>query len=139
MSWEGWTEEMRQQASQYRADALADGWTSEPLSKWESEDTWSRLHRDEFTLQIVARFPRPRSDHSMEIKKPEGAVHAWGPDGLALKIGYQYSWDEIQAGLTICNECGAHGETFRFSFAGRCCAACLPEMKKKHEYPAWAN
>ena len=139
MSFEGWTEEIRQQAAQYRSDALADGWTSEPLSKWEPEELWSRLRRDGFTLQIVARFPRPRSEHSMECKKPNGAVHAWGPDGMGIKVGRRYSWDEFQAGLTTCNECGAQGETHRFSFAGRCCAACLPAMKKTHEYPGWTN
>ena len=139
MSFEGWTEEIRQQAAQYRADALSDGWTSEPLSKWESEELWSRLHRDGFTLQIVARSPRPKSEHSMEIKNPQGSVHVWGADGMAIKVGRVYSWEEIQAGLTMCNECGAHGPTFRFSFAGRCCATCLPAMRKKHEYPGWTN
>ena len=139
MSFEGWTEEIRQRAAQYRSDALADGWTSEPLSKWESEELWSRLHRDGFTLQIVARLPRPQSEHSIAIKKPNGMVHAWGPDGMGIKIGRHYSWDELRAGLTTCNECGTRGKTYRFSFAGRCCATCLPAMKKKHEYPGWEN
>ena len=139
MNFSGWTEEIRAQAAQYRVDALADGWISEPLSKWESEELWSRLRRDGFTLQIVARPPRPRSEHSIEMKKPSGSVHIWGPDGLSIKISFQYSWKEIQAGLRTCNECGLNGETFRFSFAGRCCAVCLPEMKKKHEYPGWTD
>ena len=75
----------------------------------------------------------------MEIKNPQGSVHVWGADGMAIKVGRVYSWEEIQAGLTMCNECGAHGPTFRFSFAGRCCATCLPAMRKKHEYPGWTN
>jgi len=139
MSWEGWTENMRQHAAQYRADALKDGWTSEPLSKWEAEETWSRLRRDGFVLQIVARPARPRTEHTVERQKPEGGAHVWGPDGLGIKISLTYSWEEIQAGLTTCNECGARGKTVRFSFAGRCCAACLPAMRKQHEGPRLAD
>ena len=134
-----WTEDMRQRAAQYREDALADGWASEPLSKWESEESWSSLRRDGFVLQIVARAPHPKTEHLMEQKNPEGGVWAWGPDGMAISIGSRYSWDELHAGLTTCNECRAHGPTFRYSFAGRCCAGCLPAMRKKHEYPGWTN
>lgn len=43
------------------------------------------------------------------------------------------------------NKCPVCGKSIpidkqeRYSFAGRCCPDCLPEMKKQHEYPGWYN
>lgn len=127
-------------AKAYRVAALADGWTSEPLSRHEDEERWSRLTRDGFTMQVVARSPQAATAHQMEQRKPWGKVSIWGPDGLAIAPPPTYSWPAISAGLRTCEACGtADVETQRFSFAGRCCAACLPVMRAKYEKPGWYN
>lgn len=44
--------------------------------------------------------------------------------------------------INICPVCGKSvpfTNQSGFSFAGRCCKDCLPEMKKKYEYPGWYN
>lgn len=134
-----WTEEARRAAEAYRAAALADGWTSEPLSAHEPEESWSKLTRDGFVMHVVARRPHPPTERLMGRAKPEGAVSVWGPDRLGIKVGKVYSWDEIARGPRTCNECGATDvETFRFSFAGRAYAACIPEMRRVHERPGWS-
>lgn len=44
--------------------------------------------------------------------------------------------------MNICPICGKETpyiEQSLFSFAGRCCKDCLPEMKRKYEQPGWYN
>lgn len=36
------------------------------------------------------------------------------------------------------NGAAPSGFPFRFSFAGRACAACIPEMRRVHERPGWS-
>ena len=76
----------------------------------------------------------------IEQRKPEGSVSIWGPDSLAIAVPMPYSWDAIVAGARTCSACGKTDvDTQRFSFAGRCCAACLPEMRRQHERPGWTS
>jgi hypothetical protein len=70
----------------------------------------------------------------------EASISIWGPDGMAVGVPELYEWGAVKAGLRTCNACGKTDvETFRFSFAGRCCNDCIPAMRKKHEYPGWTN
>ena len=134
------TQEALDGARAYRATALADGWTSEPTYKHEEEERASRHRREGFLISIIAREPRAATERLTKQRKPEGSVSIWGPDGLAITTPMPYSWDTIVAGMRTCSACGKTDvDTQRFSFAGRCCAACLPEMRRKHEYPGWTN
>ena len=49
---------------------------------------------------------------------------------------------KAKAEMNKCPVCGKDisiAKQERYSFAGRCCPDCLPEMKKQHEYPGWYN
>jgi len=104
-----------EQAAKWKSDALADRWSQE-------DDI--RVKREGFTAQI-------RHD----------SVFVWGSDGLVINPApIIYSWDALIAGLRHCHHCGhSDVDTVRYSFAGRCCKACLPEMRREHEYPGWTN
>ncbi len=68
------------------------------------------------------------------------SISLWGPDGLAITPPATYDWPAIQAGATTCRACKKVGvKTVRYSFAGRCCEACLPAMRAAHEKPGWNN
>jgi hypothetical protein len=135
-----YTEEAVAMARQYRLDAIADGWLSEPLSRHEAEERWARLSRGGFVMHVIARTPQARTEHLIETKNYEAAVNVWGPDGLVIVPPAKYDWAAIVASTRTCPECKATDvPTFRYTFAGRACATCLPEMKRKHETPGWEN
>lgn len=72
--------------------------------------------------------------------KYEAEVNIWGPDKLAIRPPATYDFAAIQAAQTTCSHCKKTGvKTQRYSFAGRCCEACLPEMRRKHEGPGWCD
>lgn len=110
--------------------AMSDGWIAEPMYRHEPINHAARLTRQGFVASVMAR-PHPA----------QPGVILWCPDGLQIKTPPgAYSWEAIVAGTRACNECGATDvDTFRYSFAGRCCAACLPAMRKKHEKPGWCD
>lgn len=39
----------------------------------------------------------------------------------------------------VCGKVVPYKDQKRYSFAGRCCPECLPEMQKKYEQPGWYN
>jgi hypothetical protein len=112
----------------WRDDAIVDGWSIEPsYPGHEHIERAARLQKAGYTASIITR----EDWHSINI---------WGPDGLAIQVSIPYSMDAIILGMSVCSNCGTHGvDTVGFSFAGRCCYECLPEMRKKHEYPGWYN
>lgn len=64
----------------------------------------------------------------------------WGPDQLVTEIPMPYSYEIMVSNLRKCKTCGREDiETTRYSFAGRCCHDCLPELRRVHEYPGWTN
>ena len=140
MNAEDFTEDARVAAAAYRLAAVAEGGESEPLYQNEPEEHAAKLRSAAgFVMHVIARSPDDRPEH-VTRRAPEGGVHVWGPDGLAVRVGRTYSREEIDAGLTTCNNCGARAvRTFRYSFAGRACAACLPEMRRLHERRGWAD
>lgn len=122
----------------FRDDAVNDGWVITSTYPFESIDRVSNLSKDGFKLMILSR---DNSDKNGKWKY-EAQVNAWGNDGMVIRISLfqKYLWDYLVAGLRKCKNCGSENvDTFNYSFAGRCCAKCLPEMKKKHEYPGWCD
>lgn len=117
----------------WRDAAIADGWACAPTyGDHESVGRAWRLSRDGFVAQGITR-------EEVGKWKFEARLSVWGPDGKAIRLrGPLYSFDDVQAGVRTCNNCGATDvETHRYSFAGRCCAACLPAMREKHERRGW--
>lgn len=122
---------------QYVADATADGWSIEPTYATESIERAAHLRREGFVMSIIARDDRNEKGRRFMFS---AQVNIWGPDGLAITPPRLYDFDEIKARARTCNNCGAKdAETTRYSFAGRCCANCLPEMRATHEKPGWCN
>lgn len=121
---------------EYREAAIADGWECSPLYRTEDMDRASRLTRDGFVMHVITRDQRGTgSKFGFDV-----SLAAWGLDGLSIKLPRPYpGMDAIVDASKRCHNCGGPGGTERYSFAGRCCAACLPEMRKRHEYPGWNN
>lgn len=132
----------------FRDAAIADNWAHHATYGNEAEDRASRLSKDGFTMKVLTRSrdnevldPKSGYHHSIHGKwKYEAQVSIWGPDRLAINVTPPYNWEQIKAGLRRCHACQAEDvDTQRYSFAGRCCANCRPEMAKQHEKPGWCD
>lgn len=119
-------EKATKKALEFRKAAIADGWEIRPIYEgYEPVEKASKLYRDGFLMMIFTR-------------EKEVEISVWGNDGLCIVVPEEYSFEKIKEGMTFCDNCKATGvKTVRYSFAGRCCNKCLPEMRKKHEYPGW--
>lgn len=117
----------------WREAAVKDGWSIQPTFYTEPVESHASLYKEGFQAHVKARIKTKGK------WKYEAQVCLWGPDRLAVRVPKIYDWEKIVVGLKTCNVCGAIGETFQYSFAGRCCENCLPDMKKKHEYNGWTN
>jgi hypothetical protein len=123
---------------QYISDAVADGWDIKPTYGSEPVERAASLTRDGFHMLIINRS-------ESNGKKPgdwfsESSIHIWGPDGMAIRPPEFYDFEKIKALTAKCPQCGAEGvKTVRYAFAGRCCEACLPAMRAKHEKPGWCD
>jgi hypothetical protein len=125
--------ELIAKALAWREAAMADGWSSQPTYEHESELTAFRLVRDRFQVQGLAR---PETKDTVG----SGEISCWGPDGLHVPVGETYDWPAILRAVETCQYCKAHPvKTERVGFAGRCCAACLPDMRRRIETPGWAE
>ena len=120
----------------FRDAALADGWSIEPTYKnGEAAESYGTLFRDGFTMHAKARVKDVGEKWSYEAE-----IVLWGPDGLCIPTPRVYSMDTLIKSLRVCPKCKTEDvETVRYSFAGRCCKACLPEMQRKQEYPGWTS
>lgn len=115
-----------QTVEEFVAAARADGWAAEQPQ----HAGVVKLQKQGFVLQVILR-----TDGSMN---PQFGV--WGPDGLGLRVPDVYDWEALQRNLRRCNFCDAADvEVFRVGFAGRCCEKCLPEQRKRLEFPGWAD
>ena len=126
----------------FRDAAVADGWSIQPTyvstpgNVNEPQEQAASLEKDGFRMQVLAR-PSGCFPH---LKKDSSVISIWGPDGLAIVPPEIYDFPEIKRGLEHCNNCGKNRvKTQRYSFAGRCCAECRPEMARAHEYSGWTN
>jgi hypothetical protein len=122
---------------QWVADAVADGWDIEPTYRVEPVGRAARLTRDGY---IAMALMRDNSGETGRRWRYEANVSVWGPDGLAISVPRKYDFALIEKAVRRCGECGKEDvDTQRVGFAGRTCAGCLPEARKKHEYPGWTN
>lgn len=126
--------------NRFIADAIADGWSSRPTYAHEAEDQARTMDKDGFKMLVLTRSKdAPRTYKYFGKYKYELSLNAWGPDGLALDTHIDYYMEYLKKGLTTCAECGSIGSTHRVGFAGRVCRACLPEAKKRVEFPGWCD
>ena len=122
---------------QWVAAAAADGWNINPSYRTESVESAATLDKDGFR---VLALMRDRGENHDRRYRYEAKVSAGGPDGLAISVPRIYDFALIRKAVRCCGECGKDDvETERVGFAGRVCASCLPEARKKHEFPGWTN
>jgi hypothetical protein len=117
--------------------AVADGWSREATyTPSESIDRASKLKRDGFVIQVIAR-DNPEHEGAYRY---EASLNGWGPDGMVIRLPNDYDMEAIRAAVSRCSLCEkAADKTYRYSFAGRCCEACLPAAKAAHEKHGWDN
>jgi hypothetical protein len=123
---------------QWVADAVADGWEINPTYRTEPVESAATLDKNGFRAMVLMRDRgEGETDRGWRY---EAKVSAWGPDGLAIRVSRKYDFALIKKALRRCAECGKEDmDTQRVGFAGRVCSDCLPEARKKHEYPGWTN
>lgn len=128
----------------WREAAIADGWVLTPTYQHEPAESHG-------TIQIGTRIgtfkghvmtrPNKRGENEHDWSLGSGEVTIWGSDGLQIRVPLVYPGIEaIIAATRECFNCGAKDvDTQRYSFAGRCCAKCRPEMQRIHEQPGWCD
>lgn len=117
--------------------AVADGWSIEPTYQTEPQESAATLDKNGFRAMVLMR---DRGENHDRRYRYEAKVSAWGPDGLAINVPARYDFTLIEKAVRRCGQCGRENvDTQRVGFAGRVCAPCLPEARKKHEYPGWTN
>jgi hypothetical protein len=128
-----------QQVQKFRDDAVKDGWSIKPTYNHESVESASHLYKDGFVISILTRtndlrlYPNVNNLYEVEIS-------IWGPDGLAIEPPREYDMKKIIDGMRFCKYCGKTDvDTFRYSFAGRCCKECLPALREEYEQPGWCD
>ena len=115
------------------AAAVTDGWLIAPTYGSESVERAATLEREGFKMQALMRDDGDKPGYRYQAQ-----IHMWGPDGLSIHPASTYDWPEIQASCRTCNLCGKKDtETFRYSFAGRCCEACVPKARAEYERGNW--
>lgn len=125
---------------QFIQDAIADGWASRPL--YSDPEFGIILEKNGMTIHARTEpqgcygtwpgrgTPNPMTDNA--------SLSAWGSDGLVLQVSAPYDAEALVAAHQVCGCCGATDvETHRYHFAGRACAACLPDAKAKTEVGNW--
>lgn len=119
------------------AAAVADDWAIEPTYQTEPQESAATLDKNGFRAMVLMR---DRGENHDRHYRYEAKVSAWGPDGLAISIPVKYDFALVEKAVRRCGQCGKDDvDTQRVGFAGRVCAECLPEARKKHEYPGWTN
>jgi len=120
----------------WRKAAIADGWKAEATYQTEDISRAMKLTKDGFLVQTLTR---PIETNGMR-KRSEAVLCGWGPDKLQVHLPVPYDMEKIRKALRRCDHCRAEDvDTQRYSFAGRCCAACLPKMKAIYEKPGWTR
>ena len=117
----------------YREDAIRDGWESEEQDIL-FQHSYTIMKKVGFVMHIISRV----MDNPNAKWKYEAEITIWGTDQLQILPPQEYNFEDIVYSINTCPICGAtEVNTFRYSFAGRCCEKCLPDMKNKHEFPGW--
>lgn len=118
----------------WRDAAVADGWSVEPTyGDHEPVESAAKLTRQGWVCLILTRTKEAGRKWRFEAE-----VSVWAPDRLRVETPAFYDFEALVAGTRVCSACkAADVETQRFSFAGRCCAACRPEMARQTEQGNW--
>lgn len=130
--------------------AVADGWSLRPtynepvehagtLTRPAADDECAGAHeRTTWVVMYLNRPPGP-TKHGNRLRR-DIAIHAWGPDRLAVKAPRPYSMEAMRAALRTCLDCGlADVDVVRIGFAGRTCRACHAKNVALVEYPGWTE
>lgn len=128
-------------AGAWRDLAIADGWTATPLYGHEPVDHAAKItHPSGFYGHVMTR-PNKRPENERDWSLGSGEVTIWAPDRLQIRVPLVYPGIEaLIAATRECFNCNAKDvDTQRYSFAGRCCAKCRPEMERRHEGPGWCD
>lgn len=113
--------------------AVADGWELSQTYPSEPAMRACRLKRDGFVISAITR-------KDVGKWKYEVSLHAWAPDGLCIDLPTVYNSETFLKAENTCGVCKKEvDKTYRYSFAGRACADCIPDARKKHEQPGWCN
>lgn len=113
--------------SEWREAAMRDGWDAHPLYKNESIEQATKLTNGDWVAHVIDR-------------ETYQSVSVWGPDRLQICVPANYNMLSLERRLRHCTVCDATNvDTQRYSFAGRCCAECRPEMARFYEFPGWTN
>lgn len=123
----------------WKAAAIADGWSDEPLYGSEGVERACKLRRDGFVAHVLTREPREAGKGHMAQRQAEYKVTVWGPDDLVVGIHHPYSMAALQRALRCCSACGAEGDTVRLAFADRVCPPCREKLKGEAERPGWCD
>lgn len=129
----GDTQEKLDAVRRWRDAAVADGWSQEAMyGPYEDVDRVARLRKDGWVAQVFMRV------------YDTGYIHAnvtiWGPDNLQVTVPPIYSMEALVKNLRKCLNCGAEDvDVVSYSFAGRCCKACFPELARKTMSGNWAS
>lgn len=124
----------------FRDNAVKDSWSIKPTyDHHESVESASSLSKDGFSMLILTRthdlnkYPNVKNLYEVEIS-------IWGSDGLAIEPPQEYDMQKIIDGMRFCKHCGKTDvNTFRYSFAGRCCKDCLSALRERFEKPGWTD
>lgn len=131
----GYTNDVKyfNEANEFVRAAVEDGWELKPRYAGESTMRACELNRDGFVIAVITR-------KNVGKWKYHVSVHAWAPDKLAIKLPVVYNSETFTKAMSTCNICDKEvDKTYRYSFAGRACADCLPQAQKEHEQPGWCD
>ena len=121
------------EANEFIRAAVEDGWELSQTYPSEPAQRACRLTRGGFIISAITR-------KDVGKWKYEVSLHAWAPDKLAIKLPVVYNSETFTKAMTTCNICDKEvDKTYRYSFAGRACASCLPQAQKEHEQPGWCD
>ena len=129
----GYTNDIKEynRVIQYREDAIKDGWSCDEQDI-KFNNSYTIMKKDGFTMHVISR------ELTNSKWTYEAEVTVWGTDKLQIDPPKEYNFEAMVEAMRTCPICGAVDvPTFQYSFAGRCCKNCLPDMKKKHEFPGW--
>lgn len=123
------------QLSEYIRSAKNDGWkftreSSNPKQDW---------YEAEVVVIHVGQFKLLAYTNKYANDKTSSFLNLWGPDRLVVEPHLPYVRPSKED-LRICPVCGqAQVDTYQYSFAGRCCKDCLPEMRRMNEPEGWTR